>query len=388
MDLGFTAEQDAFRAEARAWLDANVPREPLRSMDTAEGFEQHRAWERTLHAGGWGTVAWPEEYGGRGADLIQWLIFDEEYYLSGAPGRVNQNGLFLLAPTLMEFGSDELKARFLPPMAAGDEIWAQGWSEPNAGSDLAALRSRADRDGDEWVLNGQKTWCSRGVYADWLFGLFRSEVGSQRHKGLTFILVPLDAEGVTVRPISQLDGEAGFAEVFFDDVRVPVSNTLGDEGAGWKVTMSTAGFERGVLLRPPGRFLATAQRLAALCDGMGAEVPLALRAEVAQCLLEAEAYRLATYWTVSHLLAGGTIGAEASLNKIYWSEMDIHLHETALALLGERGLMTGDSPQAVDGGRWLDGYLFSLAGPIYAGTNEIQRNIVAERVLGLPRAGR
>ena len=387
MDFAFTAEQEAFRAEARAWLDATVPAQPLASMDTADGFEQHREWERTLHRGGWGTVAWPVEYGGRGADLIQWLIFDEEYYASGAPGRVNQNGLFLLAPTLMEFGSDALKQRFLPPMAAGDEIWAQGWSEPNAGSDLAALRSSARRDGDDWVLNGQKTWCSRGVYADWMFGLFRSEPGSERHRGLTFILVPLDAPGVTVRPISQLDGEAGFAEVFLDDVRVPVTNTLGEEGAGWKVTMSTAGFERGVLLRPPGRFLATAQRLDVLCREIGDAVDPGLRAQVHQCLVEAEAYRLATYWTVSHLLDGGTIGAEASMNKIFWSEMDIRLHETALALLDERGLLTGQAPEVVDGGRWLDGYLFSLAGPIYAGTNEIQRNIIAERVLGLPKAG-
>ena len=386
MDLAFTAEQESFRAEARSWLDANVPTEPLASMDTADGFEQHREWERTLHRGGWGTVAWPVEYGGRGADLIRWLIFDEEYYASGAPGRVNQNGLFLLAPTMMEFGSDALKSRFLPPMAAGDEIWAQGWSEPDAGSDLASLRSTATRHGDEWVLNGQKTWCSRGAYADWMFGLFRSDPQSQRHHGLTFILVPLDAAGVTVRPIHQLDGDAGFAEVFLDDVRVPVSNTLGDEGAGWKVTMSTAGFERGVLLRPPGRFLATAQRLASLCDDLGGGVSAALRAEIEQCLLEAEAYRLSTYWTVSHLLDGGTIGAEASMNKIFWSEMDIHLHETALALLGERGMLSGAAPEVHDGGRWLDGYLFSLAGPIYAGTNEIQRNIVAERVLGLPRA--
>ena len=388
MDLAFTAEQEAFRAEARAWLDANVPTEPLPSMDTADGFEAHREWERSLHRGGWGTVAWPVEYGGRGADLTEWLIFDEEYHLSGAPGRVNQNGLFLLAPTLMEFGSDALKARFLPPMAAGDEIWAQGWSEPDAGSDLASLRSRAERDGDEWVLNGQKTWCSRGVYADWMFGLFRTDASSQRHHGLTFILLPLDAPGVTVRPIHQLDGEAGFAEVFLDDVRVPVSNTLGDEGAGWKVTMSTAGFERGVLLRPPGRFLATAERLSALCADLGEAVEAGLRAQVEQCRIEAEAYRLATWWTVSHLLDGGTIGAEASMNKIFWSEMDIRLHETALALLGERGLLTAQARDVAEAGRWLDGYLFSLAGPIYAGTNEIQRNIVAERVLGLPRAAR
>jgi alkylation response protein AidB-like acyl-CoA dehydrogenase len=388
MDLALTAEQESFRAEARAWLDANIPAEPLASMDTADGFEQHREWERTLHHGGWGTVAWPVEYGGRGADLVQWLIFDEEYYASGAPGRVNQNGLFLLAPTMMEYGSEELKARFLPSMAAGDEIWAQGWSEPNAGSDLAALRSRADRDGDDWVLNGQKTWCSRGAYADWMFGLFRSDPASQRHHGLTFILVPLDAEGVTIRPIRQLDGEAGFAEVFLDDVRVPVANTLGDEGAGWKVTMSTAGFERGLLLRPPGRFLAAADRLEQLCEELGDDAEPALRERVRQCRVDAEAYRLNTWWTVSRLLDGATIGAEASMNKIFWSQMDIRIHETAIALLGARGLFTGAAPDAADDGRWLDGYLFSLAGPIYAGTNEVQRNIVAERVLGLPRTPR
>jgi alkylation response protein AidB-like acyl-CoA dehydrogenase len=388
MDLAFTTEQEAFRAEARAWLDANLPPEPLASMDTAEGFEQHRDWERTLHRGGWGTVAWPVEYGGRGADLVQWLIFDEEYYGAGAPGRVNQNGLFLLAPTMMEYGSEELKTRFLPPMAAGDEIWAQGWSEPNAGSDLAALRSRADRDGDDWVLNGQKTWCSRGAYADWMFGLFRSDPQSQRHHGLTFILVPLHAEGVTIRPIRQLDGEAGFAEVFLDDVRVPVANTLGDEGAGWKVTMSTAGFERGLLLRPPGRFLAAADRLEQLCAELGDDAEPALREQVRQCRVDAEAYRLNTWWTVSRLRGGATIGAEASMNKIFWSQMDIRIHETAIALLGARGLFTGEAPDAAADGRWLDGYLFSLAGPIYAGTNEVQRNIVAERVLGLPRTPR
>ena len=387
MDLSFTAEQEAFRAEARAWLDANVPAEPLASMDTAEGFAQHRDWERTLHRGGWGTVAWPEEYGGRGADLVEWLIFDEEYYAAGAPGRVNQNGLFLLAPTMMEYGSAALKARFLPPMATGDEIWAQGWSEPDAGSDLASLRSRADRDGDTWVINGQKTWCSRGAFADWMFGLFRSDPASRRHHGLSFILVPLDAQGVTIRPIRQLDGEAGFAEVFLDDVRVPVTNTLGDEGAGWAVTMSTAGFERGLLLRPPGRFLAAATRLRALCDEMG-EVDAALRGRVAECVMDAEAYRLATWWAVSRLLGGASIGAEASMNKLFWSQMDIRIHETAIALLGDHGLLTGAAPDAAAGGAWLDGYLFSLAGPIYAGTNEVQRNIVAERVLGLPKARR
>ena len=254
MDLSYTPEQDAFRAEASSWLAEHVPREPLTSMDTAEGFEQHRAWERTLNEGRFAMVTWPEPYGGRGADLIEWLVFEEEYWRAGAPGRVNQNGIFLLGPTLMEFGSDEQKARFLPPMAASEEIWAQGWSEPNAGSDMAAVRATAIRDGDHYVLNGQKTWASRGAFADWMFGLFRSDPESERHRGLSFVLVPLRSEGVTVRPIAQLDGETGFAEVFFDGARVPVENRLAEEGDGWKIAMATAGFERGLMLRSPARF--------------------------------------------------------------------------------------------------------------------------------------
>jgi alkylation response protein AidB-like acyl-CoA dehydrogenase len=379
VDLSFTAEQEGFRREAREWLRVNVPVAPLPSMDTAEGFERHRAWERTLHEAGWAVVSWPKEYGGRGATLQEWLIFEEEYWAAGGPGRVGQNGLFLLGPTLMDHGTDEQKARFLPPMASGEEVWCQGWSEPNAGSDLASLRSKARRDDEHWILSGQKTWCSRGAFAEWMFGLFRSDPGSERHRGLSFILVPLDAPGVTVRPIAQLDGETGFAEVFLDDVRVPVEqNTVGAEGDGWKIAMSTAGFERGLLLRSPGRFMATAARLLELYGRVGAETPPELRDRVVRSWMDVEAYRLATDWTVSRLLDGGTIGAEASLNKIFWSEMDLALHETALELLGPSG-------ELADEGLWMDGYLFSLAGPIYAGTNEIQRNVIAERILGLPK---
>ncbi len=376
MDLSFTPEQDAFRAEARAWLRTNVPREPLPSFDTADGFAAHRAWERTLADAGWAVVNWPQEYGGRGAGLIEWLIFEEEYWGAGAPGRVNQNGIFLLGPVLLEFGTPEQKARYLPKIARADEVWCQGWSEPNSGSDLASLTSRAVREGDDWILSGQKTWCSRGAFADWMFGIFRTEPGSERHRGLSYILAPLNASGVSVRPIAQLDGEAGFAEVFLDDVRVPVANTLGAPGDGWKIAMSTTGFERGVVLRSPGRFTATAERLVDLYRERGGEAPASLRDEVVRAWLDADAYRLHTFETVSRFLAGGEVGAETSLNKIFWSEMDLRTHRTALALLGA---------EAERAGPWTDGFLFSLAGPIYAGTNEIQRNIVAERVLGLPR---
>jgi acyl-CoA dehydrogenase len=385
MDLTFTAAEEAFRREVREWLEAHVPRTPLPSMDTKDGFAAHRAWERTLAEGRWAMVSWPREYGGRGANLIEWLIFEEEYFRAGAPGRVNQNGIFLLGPTLMEFGTPAQKARFLPRMASGEEIWAQGWSEPNAGSDMAAIRATARRDGDHYVLNGQKTWCSRAAFADWLFGIFRSDPASERHRGLTFLLVPLTAAGVRVRPIAQLDGETGFAEIFFDDVRVPQANRLGAEGQGWSVAMATAGFERGLMLRSPARFQHTAHKLVDLYRRHAKDADPALRDAVVRAWMNAEAYALNTYRTASRLIAGGTIGAEASLNKIFWSELDVHMHETALSLLGARAELLPIAPDAGDVGTWLDGFLFSMAGPIYAGTNEIQRNVIAERVLKLPK---
>jgi alkylation response protein AidB-like acyl-CoA dehydrogenase len=385
MDLRYTVEQQAFRAQARRWLEENVPGQPLASFDTREGFEAHRRWEAKLQAGGWAVVSWPVEYGGRGADLLQWLIFEEEYYRAGAPRRVNQNGIFLLGPTLMEFGTPEQKARHLPKMANSEEVWAQGWSEPNAGSDMAAIQATAKRDGEHYLLRGQKTWASRGAFAHWLFGLFRSDPASQRHRGLTFVLVPLDAPGVTVRPIAQLDGETGFAEVFLDDVRVPAANRLGAEGQGWSVAMATAGFERGLMLRSPARFQATARRLVELYRENAARCEPALRDATVSCWMGAEAYALDTYRTVSRLLSGGKIGAEASLNKIFWSELDLRMHETALQILGERAELLPEAPAAHGVGDWLDGHLFALSGPIYAGTNEIQRNVIAERILGLPK---
>ena len=385
MDLRYTEAQQSFRAQARSWLEANVPQRPLASFDTRAGFEAHRAWEAKLQAGGWAVVSWPLAYGGRGADLLEWLIFEEEYYRAGAPRRVNQNGIFLLGPTLMEFGTPEQKARYLPKMATSEEVWAQGWSEPNAGSDMAAIQASARRDGDDYVLRGQKTWASRGAFAHWLFGLFRSDPASERHRGLTFVLVPLDAPGVTVRPIAQLDGETGFAEVFLDDVRVPAGNRLGAEGQGWSVAMATAGFERGLMLRSPARFQATARRLVELYRENAAHCEPVLRDATVNCWMGAEAYALDTYRTVSRLLAGGKIGAEASLNKIFWSELDLRMHETALRILGERAELLPEAPAAQGVGDWLDGHLFALSGPIYAGTNEIQRNVIAERILGLPK---
>ncbi|MCW2915385.1 MAG: acyl-CoA dehydrogenase [Actinomycetia bacterium] len=380
MDLSFTDHQRAFRAEVRDWLAAHVPADPLPSMDTAEGFERHRAWERELAEARLSVVSWPEEFGGRKADLIDWLIFEEEYWAAGAPGRVSQNGIFLLAPTLLAYGTDAQKRRFLPAMATAEQVWAQAWSEPEAGSDLASLRATATPDGDGWRLNGQKTWSSRAVYADWGFGLFRSDPESDKHRGLTYFLFPLDAEGVTVRPIAQLDGDPGFAEIFFDDVFVPGHQVLGAIGQGWKVAMATTSSERGLTLRSPGRFMATADRLLALAR---TSTDQTLRDAAVQAWLDADAYRLHTFQAVARLDEGIELGADSSLMKVFWSELDLRLHELALELLGPRATLSAEAPDAE--GRWLDGFLFSLAGPIYAGTNEIQRNIIAERVLGLPR---
>ena len=383
MDLNYTPAQQAFRVEVRDWLRSHVPSEAFASYDTREGFEQHRRWEATLAEGGWSSVTWPQELGGRGCDLIDWLIFEEEYAAADAPMRVNQNGILLLGPTLMEFGTPAQKARFLPRMARCDDMWAQGWSEPNAGSDMAAISSRATRDGDHYVLNGQKTWSTRAVFANWVFGLFRSDPNSSRHHGLSYLMVPLDAPGITIRPIQALNGKEAFAEIFFDDVRVPLENRLGDEGQGWNVAMATAGFERGLLLRSPARYQRTAQKLLELYrkHQANADRDPSIREAVVRAWMGAEAYNLASYHTVGRVQKGARIGAEASTNKIFWSELDLEMHETAMRILGPRAELC-DDPESHD---WLEGFLFAQAGSIYAGSNEIQRNIIAERLLGLPK---
>ncbi|MEU9758400.1 acyl-CoA dehydrogenase family protein [Streptomyces sp. NPDC047985] len=381
MDLSCTAEEEAFRAEARAWLRDNVPAEPLPSLETAEGFAAHRAWEARLHEDRWSVVSWPRAYGGRGLGLFHWLVFEEEYYAAGAPGRVSQNGINLLAPTLFDHATEEQRARVLPPMASGEVIWAQAWSEPEAGSDLASLRSRAVRTQGGWLLSGQKTWSSRAAFADRAFGIFRTDPGAAKpHHGLTYLMFDLSAPGVTVRPIGRLDGKPAFAELFLDEVFVPDEDVIGEPGQGWRIAMAATGAERGLTLRSPGRFLAAADRLAALWRDRGDPSDTALRDRVADAVIGARAYQLFTCAAASRFAAGSAVGAESSLNKVFWSEYDIALHETALDLLGP------DAERADSA--WAEGYVFSLAGPIYAGTNEIQRDIIAERLLGLPKGRR
>jgi alkylation response protein AidB-like acyl-CoA dehydrogenase len=375
MDLTWSAEEEAFRSEAHAWLSANVPRD-LPSGDTAEGFALHLEWEKALFDARWAVVSWLPEHGGRGASLWEWLLFEEEYYRAAGPQRVTQNGIFLLAPSIYEFGTPAQRDGILPRMAAAQDLWCQGWSEPGAGSDLAAVSSRARRVDGGWVLDGQKTWTTRGAFCTHLFGLFRSDPASERHKGLTYLLVPLDTPGVTVRGFGRLDGDEGFAEVFFDeaflaDEAVPGGVVLGDEGGGWGVAMATAGSERGLTLRSPGRFLATADRVLQLVG----DDPV-LRRRAVDAWMKAEAYQLQTLQTVTRLIDGEAQGSAASMTKVWWSELDVELHAIAMDALG---------PEAELEGPWSKGWQFSLSGPIYAGTNEIQRNVTAERVLGLPR---
>ncbi|MFE9831365.1 acyl-CoA dehydrogenase family protein [Streptomyces halstedii] len=391
MDLAFDAADEAFRTEARDWLAAHVPSVPLPSLETAEGFAAHREWEAALAADRWSVVSWPEEYGGRGGSVLRWLVFEEEYFAAGAPGRVSQNGINLLAPTLFEHGTAEQRARVLPAMARGEVVWAQAWSEPESGSDLASLRSTAVRTDGGWLLRGQKAWSSRAAFADRAFGLFRSDPDADRpHRGLTYLMFPLDAEGVTVRPVGRLDGKPAFAELFLDDVFVPDRDVIGGPGQGWRVAISTTGDERGLTLRSPGRFTAAADRLTALWRERADPTDTALRDRVADAVIGARAYRLFSYAAASRMMRdeGGPAPAASSLNKVYWSELDIALHETALDLLGPLGELADHAPESPARGGWAEGYTFSLAGPVYAGTNEIQRDIIAERLLGLPKGRR
>jgi alkylation response protein AidB-like acyl-CoA dehydrogenase len=373
MDLHYDDQTCAFRDEVRAFLAANAASFPTESYDTAEGFEQHRHWDRVLFDAGLSVITWPEKYGGRDATLLQWVVFEEEYFRAGAPGRASANGTSMLAPTLFSHGTEEQLDRILPKMASGEQIWAQAWSEPESGSDLASLRSTATKTDGGWLLNGQKIWSSRAPFGERGFGLFRSDPESQRHQGLTYLMFDLKADGVTVRAIEQLGGETGFGEIFLDNAFVADNDVIGAPHDGWRAAMSTASNERGMSLRSPARFVAPAQRLV---EAWKSNPDPAFADQVADAWIKAQAYRLHTFATVTRLADGGELGAESSVTKVFWSELDVAIHQTACELRGADGELAD---------AWTNGLLFALGGPIYAGTNEIQRNIIAERLLGLPR---
>lgn len=377
MDLDLDKEVEDFRTEVRDFLAANRANFPTESYDTAEGFEQHRRWDKVLFDAGLSVISWPERYGGRDASLLEWVVYEEEYFHAGAPGRASANGTSMLAPTLFAHGTEEQLDRILPKMASGEEIWAQAWSEPESGSDLASLRSTATKADGGWKLNGQKIWSSRAPFGDRGFGLFRSDPEAQRHKGLTYFMFDLKADGITVRPIAQLGGDTGFGEIFLDDVFVPDEDVIGTAGDGWRAAMSTSSNERGMSLRSPARFTSAAQRVVELWKAHPDKTVRDMFADrVSDAWIRAQAYRLQTFGTVTRLAAGGELGVESSVTKVFWSELDVAINQTALDLQG---------PDAELADAWTESYLFALGGPIYAGTNEIQRNIIAERLLGLPR---
>ena len=373
MDLDFDDDTLEFRDEVREFLAVNTKNFPTESYDTADGFAAHRYWDRVLFDAGLSVITWPRKYGGRDATLLQWVVFEEEYFQAGAPGRASANGTSMLAPTLFAHGTEEQLDRVLPKMASGEEIWAQAWSEPESGSDLASLRSTATRTEGGWRLNGQKIWSSRAPFGDRAFGLFRSDPAADRHRGLTYFMFDLKADGVTVRPIAQLGGDTGFGEIFLDEVFVPDHDVIGAVHDGWRAAMSTSSNERGMSLRSPARFMAAAERLAQLWHDSGQN---GFGDAVADAWIKAQAYRLHTFGTITRIGEGGELGAESSVTKVYWSDLDVALHQTALEIRGADAELA-DS--------WSAGLLFALGGPIYAGTNEIQRNIIAERLLGLPR---
>jgi len=358
VDLTYTPEQEGFRTEVREWLVRSV--ETLPSPGTREGFDAHRAWERKLATAGFDP-----------RDVVTRAIFEEEYLLAGAPERITVVGQKLMAPTLLAHGTEEQQGRWLPGIYSAEEIWSQGFSEPEAGSDLAGIRTKAVREGDEFVVNGQKIWTSYGAFADWIFALVRTDPSAERHHGITFLAIDMRTDGVEPRPITQLDGHAGFAEVFFTDARVPVANVIGDVNDGWRVAMTTLGAEREAPARPAARYLRDLRRLAASIDR---DDPVAVD-EVVKLYVAAKCYEHSTQRTLSRLANGEAIGIDASVTKLQWSELERRVFDVAMNLT---------DPDGHDEAWWHD-YWYARAATIYAGTSEIQNNIVAERLLGLPR---
>nr|WP_246391511.1 acyl-CoA dehydrogenase family protein [Nocardioides soli] len=391
--MTYSDEDQAFRAEVRDWLEEHLTGEwaALRGLGGAgrdhEAHDERVAWNRLLAEHGWTCVGWPQEYGGRGLSLTQQVIFHEEYAKADAPVRVNHLGEELLGPTLMAFGTPAQQERFLPRIVAVDELWAQGYSEPDAGSDLANVQTKARRDGDDWVIDGQKVWTSNAHFSQWAFVVCRTEPGSQRHHGLSFLLVPLDQSGVEVRPIEQLTGGSEFNEVFFTGARTDADLVVGAPGEGWRVAMALLGFERGVsVLAQVVGFARELDGVVDLARSNGAIDDPVLRDRLAGLKVELEVLRRQAMRGLSS--AAGSDSAGPSVFKLVWADWHKRLGEVAMDVLGPAGLTTAtaDGDDAgYDLDRWQRLFLFARADTIYGGSDEVQRNILAERVLGLPR---
>lgn len=390
MDLNLTAEEQEFRDELRGWLEANLP-PPFTGAkneeEKGEYFTYLRAWQRKVDEGGWAGLSWPKAFGGRGAGLIEQAIFQEEWARAEAPPMINVLGLSLIGPTIIAVGTEEQKRRYLPKILSAEEIWCQGFSEPNAGSDVAALGTKAVRDGDDFIVNGQKIWTSLAHASDWCLLLVRTDPSAPKHKGITALLLNMHSEGVTVRPLKQMTGEAAFNEVFFSNVRVPVANVLGEIDKGWHTAIATLMNERANL--GTGIYVQFKRNLEALIEkaretnrgGKPASADPVIRQKLAQSYLELEVFRLTTMRALSKMANSSVPGPEGSILKIYWSEMNQRMQQTAMETLGPYAQLKN-----FDEGRWVYNYLRTRGNTIEAGTSEIQRNIVAERVLGLPKS--
>jgi alkylation response protein AidB-like acyl-CoA dehydrogenase len=382
-EIAAVPDDDPFRQEFRAWLAANSPGTP-EPLDEREKFQMRRAWQRTLFDGGWAGPAWPERVGGRGAGPRAQYMYYEELALARAPEPVNAPGIILMGPTLMVHGSQELQDRFLPSILSGEDIYAQGFSEPNSGSDLASLRMRARVEGDEWVINGQKIWTSFAHFAGYCFALCRSDPESERHRGLSLIIVPLDQPGITIRPIEQINGDIEFSEVFFDDARAPVNFTVGEPGEGWTVSMTMFQFERA-----DNGFTDHARLLVRLDDIRKELRKAAADGRLAPREVEDLRRRLVELWIRSQQLRrfnlrvalrgdrGEQIGMFGSVVNLFWAELEKEVAEFGAAVHGPRGLVAHTHPAYH--------LLTARSASIFSGTSEIQRNIIAERVVGLPR---
>lgn len=396
MQVGYSPEDEAFRTTLREWFETHYPRFLAAWPGTPDPNELtwRRAWEDYVCQAGWSGLGWPEQYGGKAWPLTRQAIFHEEQARIGAPLGVNIIGHGILAPTLIHFASDAQKARYLPGILSNRDIWCQGYSEPGAGSDLASLSTRAERQGEHYVLNGHKVWTSFAHIADYCFVLARTDASAQRHKGISFFLVDMKSPGVRVESIRQITGEADFNEVFFDNVQVPADALVGEENGGWRLAMAAASFERGTYFIP--RQVRFAQEVKAL-QKLAAETPRPeggtalqephLRREIARLAVDSHVLRLKGYRALTHALRNGPPGAEGSSTKLHWSEAHQKLMNTAMELLHERALQ-GPDPAGTDSAAalWSRDYLWTRAETILAGTSEVQRNILAEQMLGLPKS--
>ena len=395
IDFATTPEEEAFRASVRDWLARNLPegwgKPGYRKPQTAEEKVAFaRRWQRKLYDGGFAGLSWPKEYGGRDLSPLEQLIFNEEYVRAGAPDLIDIGvGPGLVGPTLIHHGTDAQKKRFLEPILRGDEVWCQGFSEPSSGSDLASLRTRGEVRGDEIVVNGQKVWTSYARFADWCILLVRTNPDAPKHRRLTFLLVDMRSPGITVRPLVEMTGVAWFNEVFFENVRVPREMVVGEIDRGWEIALTTLSHERGTTI-PYERLRQMLHGVMELARRRSLDAPLAvdprIRQRIAQLAIDVEVLRVSTLRNVFEITRTGQPGPEGSMLKLFWSELEQRLMQLAVELEGPYGLLDEHAPQAFDRGRWQYGVLWSRAATIYAGTSEVQRNIIAQRVLGLPRA--